>query len=483
MGIYILIKSTLVGYTSAMKDVPLRKESWLDPTEKAQHVLDFVMNDADADTAQKEHDESLALIQEELRGEKLVQFQSNRAKSRVLFITKDTSILEENSASLLHFKNIASVFDEIHIMLLTENSSKRIAEAKRLGEKMWLYQLPKTNYLFLTQAVLDLAKVQLEFGGGFRPDVIVALGPFESSLAGIALAETYDRPLQVHILEDFFKLDEKENKTLLKIAKSVLKKVSSVRVSTESLKEKISKKFPKIDDVGLLPKHYDIKSLLELRRGRAIQEAYPQFVFHILYVGDLDHRSTLFRAIDASRASLISPKIGFVVLGDGPYKKEFVERAQLLSLTEKIKFQPDMKQLLPYLLSADILICPDTTAESEEIVFKAAAAGLPILAAKTEIREDLFEDGESAFLCDEEDTIAFSQKLSTFLNGNTIRTQFSRNAQDIVKSRLHDDPEIYRISYRDSIESVFGGEEPVHPVSEEAKNNTMQGLQGNVQPA
>jgi len=36
-----------------------------------------------------------------------------------------------------------------------------------------------------------------------------------------------------------------------------------------------------------------------------------------------------------------------------------------------------------------------------------------------------------------------------------MRSQFSQNAKDVVSSRIEEDPKMYRISVRDSIESVF----------------------------
>jgi glycosyltransferase involved in cell wall biosynthesis len=104
-------------------------------------------------------------------------------------------------------------------------------------------------------------------------------------------------------------------------------------------------------------------------------------------------------------------------------------------------------------------LCTDTTEESDELVIKAAAAGVPLILAHTQLRDDLFTDGESAFLCNAEDTIEFSQKLAKFLNSNMLRTQFKENGKYIVGTRLHEDPVAYKLAYRDSIESVFSVEE------------------------
>ena len=78
-----------------------------------------------------------------------------------------------------------------------------------------------------------------------------------------------------------------------------------------------------------------------------------------------------------------------------------------------------------------------------------------MVAARTPLREDLFTDGESAFLCAPEDTLEYSQKLVKFLNSSSLRVQFRERARDIVRSRLQEDPEVYKTAYRNSIEAVY----------------------------
>jgi hypothetical protein len=103
----------------------------------------------------------------------------------------------------------------------------------------------------------------------------------------------------------------------------------------------------------------------------------------------------------------------------------------------------------------------DRTAASEEIVIKAAAAGMPIVAADTELRNDLFADGRHAFIIEEDTPNAYARALQQLLSNVTLRKSFGRNAQKIVKQRIEEDPRMYRIAYRDSIEDVLfaAGEE------------------------
>lgn len=435
---------------------PLHKASWLDPSKKAGSVLDYVLDDTS--------DESVAArtvqssVTEELQKAPVLLDQSARAQSRVLFITRDMTTLQNDSIAQLHFKSLGSMFQEVHVMVLAESwQAKRGVD--RIEKNVWMYSTSAKYWWMQPFIASSVSHQQLRFNGGFRPDVIVALDPFESGVVGLYLASKYDREFQLHVSEDFFNTafiqKEKDNKWRLKMAAYTFKRTQSVRVATMTLKEQIEKKYKHIQDLALLPRHYNIRGIIEATEKAEVVDAFPQFSFVALYVGKLDYESTLFRAIDAVRTILRSPAISFVVLGDGPHKKEFQTRAEILGIKERVVFYNDQSRLLQFLRSADILIATDTTEASDEIVIKAAAAGLPILGARTELRDDLFTDGESAFLCEKEDTVGFSQKLLKFLNANSLRTQFATNAKDIIKTRLHEDPDAYTLAYRDSIEQVF----------------------------
>jgi glycosyltransferase involved in cell wall biosynthesis len=439
---------------------PEKDDSWIDPSKRAGSILDYFIEDTSDES--RERKRVASTVEAELQKAPLIAVNSSRLKSRVLFITKDQSVFEDASLERLRYLNLADTFDEIHILVLCGVREVR-REPIRLAPNIWAYTLGARFWWQYPFAADSFARLQLSFGKSFRPDIIVALDPFESGLTGIRLASRFDRAFQVHILENYFteeyRQKSKENRRHLRLAAHVLRRAQSVRVATDDIASAIRARFKHVDDIQLLPRHYNIRGIIEAVEGGDLPDAFPQFSFVILYVGTLDHESRLFRAIDASRGPLKATSIGLVVLGDGPNKKEFQQRAQILGIAEQVFFEKDESKLVPFLKSANILICPDIGEESDETIIKAAAAGLPILMARTELRADLFTDGESAFLCDPEDTEEFAKKLSLFLNTNSLRTQFALNAQEIVKTRLHEDPASYKQAYRDSIELAFLPEE------------------------
>lgn len=437
----------------------VREDQEWDASAKAEAVLDRVLTDTSTETILRK--ESEGAVAAELRKQRLLEAESTRAKSRVLFVTSDVSVCEKESAAALRFTALADVFDEVHVLVIGRRGTlKAQDEAIRLGPATWVYPLVPYFFVQTPFAARALARDELEFADGFRPDLVVALDPFESGVAGLFIADHYDRPFQVHLdSEDWLNIDKfrkeaKENTWRLRFLHYTLRRTTSVRVATESLKQTIAKYYKHIDDLALLPRFYHTRELLSLPRETSV-DRFPQFVFTILTESDLDASSTVYRVLDAARMALQTPSIGLAVLGDGPLKEQFRQRAALLKIDRQVMFVGKQTDDIDYLRSADVLVVTDTTTKSDDLIIRAAALGVPIIMAKTPLRNDLFKDGTDAFLCDPEDTLAFTTKLRTFINTNALRTQFSENGREVIKTRIEEDPVLYRIAYRDSIEQLL----------------------------
>jgi len=432
------------------------KSSSFDPSDRAESLLDHVL-DEDSPVTQKAL-ANQAVVEDELRKEQIIKEESMRIRSRVLFITRDVHVLEKDSSLQKHFISLQEVFDEVHIVFLSHNKNQK-SQSIRLAQKVWVYPAVARRFLALPFAAMRTVQEQLHFTDGFRPDLVVALDPFESGVSGYRIAKKFQRPFQVHVGEDFFVPHWNQHspyrKWRLRFARYVLKRTQSVRVETDTLLHALQARYKKIKDTAVLPRYFNIQESSAAVSVPVKKDLYPQFSFVILFVGDLTQDSTLFRAMDAVRAALRTPTVGFVVVGDGTAKESFQKRAQILGIEKQIIFTAQTDGLIPHMRSADLLVCTDNNSKSEDVIIKAAIAHVPMVIAKTILREDLFRDGEDAFLCDANDTVDFSQKIMKLLNTNILRRQFARNAQEVISTRVEEKPEMYRLAYRDSIEAVL----------------------------
>ncbi len=427
--------------------------SHINASEYEQATLDYIL-----EKERQEKDPTKYVSVDEAINEKpLFEATSTRDETRVLFISQDETLLNPTQQSLDGYINLSDLFDEVHILILRQGIPPR-NPVLRLSKNMWLYIASDYTWWKTPFKGKQLVKDQLVFADGFRPDIIVARDPYESAYLANSLGKKYGRPVQVHVLEDFntkeFIEASKPNYWRRHLALFNLARTSSIRTATRALYNYLSNKFSD-KNLEVLPKFNNYKSLLERPRSEDLKERYPDLVFSILYIGKLDQASLAYQVIDAARFGLRNPHIGLFVKGEGKNRSEFMERAKILGVDKQVIFDNKTKDDTTYLKSAHVLIVPETTPESEELVLRAAAAGIPMILAQTDFRKDVFVDGESALICEQGDIDDFSLRLNLLMNDFMLRKNLAAAAQNIINTRFHENLFKYQTAYRKSIEDVL----------------------------
>jgi glycosyltransferase involved in cell wall biosynthesis len=427
--------------------------SQTDASEFERYSLDYILNKE----KKNEDDTRYVSVEEAMRDDSVYQVSSDRNATRVLFISRDESLLNPTQQSLDGYTNISDLFDEVHILILRKGIRSK-NPALRVADNVWLYTASSKDWWKTPFVGMKLASEQLVFAGGFRPDVIVARDPFESAVLAIMLGKKYERPIQVHVLEDYTKSDflkrDKHNRWRKHLVKYTLSRVDSVRANTGVIFDYLNKEF-KVKDISVLPRFNNYESLIPIKPTIDLREKYKPMVFIMLYVGKLAHNSALNKVIDAGRFGLRNPHIGLIVLGDGPYRKDFEKRTEIFNIKEQVIFETGVRDIVPYLKSANVLVVPDIDPESEELVLQGAAAGIPLVMSRTPFREDIFVDGESALLCSPDNIDEFSLKLNMLMNDTLLRKHLAQSSQEMITTKFHDDPNKYRSAYRKSIEQAL----------------------------
>lgn len=395
--------------------------------------------------------------QEAMTQARVFESRSERDITRVLFISRNTNLLNPTQQTLDGYINISELFDEVHILILRQGITPK-NPVLRVAPNVWMYTAASKFWWWTPVAGLRMVEEQLVFASGFRPDLIVARDPFESAIVAYKAGEKYNRATQLHILDDYttgdFLIKERHNFWRRFMPRFLISRFHSVRTLSSSLLAVLQKKFI-VSDLDVLPRYQNYEALIDAPASLNLKEKYPAFVFTIVFAGSLSHESTLHRALDAARFVLKNPRVGMIVVGDGPARVEFQKRAKLLGIDRQVVFEYTDVNEVPYLKSANMLIVTDTTIDSEELVLKGAAAGIPMVMSRTQKREDIFAHGESAFLCDPTDVQAFTDRIDDLLNNVGLRKQFIMAGQDIIRTKFHNDPHEYREAYRTSIEQAF----------------------------
>lgn len=452
-------------------------EELYDQSRRAETVLNHVLSGALEELEKPKTRDSEVPVASEIRSAPIInQVRSDRATSRVVFVTSDPGLLTSGSAQQNEYVELASVFDEVHVLVLVNRKGKDTNV--RIGSKTWIYSVHSSYWLGLPFFAKNTAYDMLVFNESFRPDIVVGTDPYEAGLAALFIAKEFARPVQVYVSEDFTApsfSSKPHNNWRRRIAKYVLRRVKSVRVKTGSLQDFIKKEFKNVADLEVLPKFYNFSGYLKATPAFNIHDTYKDFVFIMLAFGPLVANSNLHDTFTALYRTLKNPRIGLIVIGSGPAKKLFEDKVKLLGIERSVVFLNSVEDPVSYMKTADALIETATDKDSEEHIMRAAAAGLPIIAVETDLRKDLFKDGQSAFLCPPGDSICISQKLTKFINGDAFRKIFSQTGEQIAKDRLIEDPASYYRAVRDSIEVILEKSAPEEiPQSEtEVKPDTV----------
>ena len=427
--------------------------SQYDASSRAASELEYVIK------REKRAGEGAAAVPAEqaMKDRRQYEVSSSRNVTRVLFISQDTELLNPTQQTLDGYINISDLFDEVHILILREGIPPK-NPVLRAAHNVWIYTAASRGWWQMAAAGVAMASAQLQFAAGFRPDLIVARDPFESARVAHILGAQYNRPTQLHVLEDYttkaFAKKNHHNFFRRFLPQFTIPKFSSVRTQTATIERIVKEKYS-IADIAILPKYQDYEALIDKEVSYNLKATFKPIIFFLLYIGQLGHNSTVHKAIDAARFVLKNRRVGMLVIGDGPARGEFVKRTKTLGIDSQVVFLPQVIDVVPYLKSANMLLVTDTDQASEEIVLQGAASGIPIVMRRTEKREDIFIHGESAFMFDQTNLQMCTDGINTLLNDIDLREQFVAAGQQVIRDKFHSDPSEYLEAFRNSIEEAF----------------------------
>jgi glycosyltransferase involved in cell wall biosynthesis len=423
-----------------------------DISVRQQAALDSVLREATA---------APKVSVSDARNDKSVyEVHSNREAVRLLFISRDTTLLNQTQQSLDGYLALGEVFDEVHIVILRPGIAAK-TPILRVTANVWIYIATATHWWQTPFAALKMIAEQLVFAEGFRPDLIVARDPFECALVAYIAGQQYNRPIQLHVTDDFTS-DTVMNQfshawMRKKIAHHLLPLFPSIRTTTNQLREKIAATHPGIPDLSTLPRLNNYENFFNEPIQINLKNKYHGFSFVFLYFGALTHKSSLPLVLDAMRDILSNPRIGLVVVGDGAYRDDLIRKTKTLKISEQVIFEKTADDFSGYLKTADALIVTDIDAVADEIVIRGAVVGIPVVCVRTPLREDLFTQGESALFCDPSiDSIAaYTQLLLDDFDG---RQRLRYLARATIASRLLQDKSEYKYMFKTSVEQgLFAG--------------------------
>jgi len=135
------------------------------------------------------------------------------------------------------------------------------------------------------------------------------------------------------------------------------------------------------------------------------------------------------------KISLKNPNIYFIIVGDGPSKKELEVESNKLGLKDKVIFTGGLnwQEIPSFYKVADIFLFSSFSEVQPTVITEAMAAGLPIVAIKASGIKDAVIDGENGILTPN-NIDEFTQAVIKLINNEELKEVFSRKAKKIANN-------------------------------------------------
>ncbi len=133
-------------------------------------------------------------------------------------------------------------------------------------------------------------------------------------------------------------------------------------------------------------------------------------------VGRLDPVKNHKLFLDAAKIILNSSinknnEIKFLIIGDGPLKKNLEEYARKLEITDNVIFTGERADVPALLQCMDVFVLTSHYEGMSNAIMEAMLAGLPVVATDSGGNAELVIDGKTGFLCPSNDAIVFAERI------------------------------------------------------------------------
>lgn len=160
--------------------------------------------------------------------------------------------------------------------------------------------------------------------------------------------------------------------------------------------------------------------------------ANGRFRRFVLFVGRIDAQKNLALLLDvAARVIPRRPDLRFIIIGDGPQRRELEQAANERGLRESVLWLgwQSHLQVVRYMASCHVFALPSVYEGFARVLMEAATAGMPIITTAVSGSDDAVVPGETGHIVPIGDVDAFSTALLELLENPDRAAEMGRRAR------------------------------------------------------
>ncbi len=128
-----------------------------------------------------------------------------------------------------------------------------------------------------------------------------------------------------------------------------------------------------------------------------------------------------------------------VMVGHGPDRAALERSVANQDLSDSVQFVGERHDLIALLSSADLFLLPSAQESFGMAALEAMACGTPVVAARVGGLPEVIDDGQTGFLCDEDDINAMAARGIDLLTDNALHERIAGAGAIAVRQRFCED--------------------------------------------
>lgn len=292
-----------------------------------------------------------------------------------------------------------------------------------------LYRNPelRLSYMFPDRIFQKVLKIDFDIIHGFSGGAIPSLGLALAKFRKVPYVFTYNTRLN-HYTHYFLGGKVIRPRAVEKIVELYCNVCDYVVAPADYVKEELIE-FGVKKPIIVIPNGVDTKKFKPEKSGYLKNKlGLNENDKIVIYVGRLAKEKSVDFLIK-SFAFIKNPNTYFVIVGDGPERKNLEKLIKKLNLDKKIILLGFVEHAMLSQIynSADVFVFGSQTETQGLVVMEAMACGLPVITVKDKVFEQFIENGVDGFIV-EKNNKEFADKLKEILTDKNLSEQISKNA-------------------------------------------------------
>jgi len=309
---------------------------------------------------------------------------------KVLMLSIDQKIFEEGSSVRSWMVEYGKLVDELHIIVHTKTGF----EKTQISFNVFVYPTNTWFRPFYFFHAYNIARKIVKRDSGF----VVTSQDFFTNFLAVFLKWRFEVPfqLQIHtdVLNPYFRKQSFVNFLRYVAFRMTVRFANCIRVVSQRIKNSLVSKLKVPESkITILSIYTDIGIYRNALIKTDLHQKYPQFDFIILMASRLTKEKNIEMAISAMEEIVKeNSKVGLVILGEGPMKKNQESRIKNYGLKDNVILENWSNDLTSYYKTADMFLLASNYEGYGRTVIEAMASNCFVVMTDVGIAGDIIQN-------------------------------------------------------------------------------------------